>query len=97
MLSRRFGQLRSMLLSPTRGLPVWMLLGSLVVVFVPGLWLGAGSVSVGERALVGAGTVIVPGVMVGPGATVGAGSVVLGDIGRDATAVGAPARIIETC
>ena len=51
-----------MLLSPTRGLPVWMLFGSLLVVLVPWLWLGRDTVSF-EGPLFG--QLIEAGVLVG--------------------------------
>lgn len=45
-------------------------------------------------AVIGAGTVILPGITIGEEATIGAGSVVTKDIPQLATAYGNPARVI---
>lgn len=60
----------------------------------PGVVL-CGSVTVGEGALVGAGTTVIPGKKIGAWATIGAGSVVIQDIPDHAVAVGNPARVIK--
>jgi acetyltransferase-like isoleucine patch superfamily enzyme len=50
-------------------------------------------VVVQERAVVGAGVVLLPGVVVGRRAVVGAGAVVVADVPAGATVVGNPARM----
>lgn len=52
----------------------------------------AGCVRVGDRALLGVGTKVIPGVSIGADATVGAGSVVVRDLREQALAMGVPAR-----
>lgn len=52
-----------------------------------------GPVRVGERAMVGAGAVVLPGVEIGAGARVAANSLVTKDVPPGATAVGVPAEI----
>ena len=52
-------------------------------------------VTVRERAIVGAGAVILPGVVIGQGAFVGAGSVVTRDVPAGTVVVGNPARKIR--
>jgi acetyltransferase-like isoleucine patch superfamily enzyme len=47
---------------------------------------------IGDRAVIGARTVLLPGVEVGAGALVGAGSVVTRDVGAGRVAAGNPAR-----
>lgn len=54
-----------------------------------------GPVSVGERAMIGAGAVVLPGVTIGAGARVAANSLVSRDVPPDSTVAGVPARIIE--
>jgi acetyltransferase-like isoleucine patch superfamily enzyme len=51
-------------------------------------------VTVGRHAIVGAGSVILPGVTVGPGAAVGALSLVRKDVPEFTTVAGAPARTL---
>lgn len=60
----------------------------------PGVRLGGG-VRVGESALLGLGTVVLPMVRIGRNTVVGAGSVVLRDLPECVIAYGAPARIIR--
>ncbi len=52
-----------------------------------------GPVRVGERAMIGAGAVVLPGVEIGAGARVAANSLVTKDVPPGATAVGVPAEI----
>jgi sugar O-acyltransferase (sialic acid O-acetyltransferase NeuD family) len=54
-----------------------------------------GRVEVGEGALIGAGSTLIPGVKIGAWATIGAGAVVINDIPDFAVAVGNPARILK--
>jgi acetyltransferase-like isoleucine patch superfamily enzyme len=54
-----------------------------------------GEVVVGERAMIGAGAVLLPGVEVGADAQVGANSVVTRDVPPGATVAGVPAEPIE--
>lgn len=56
----------------------------------------SGCVSVGVGASVGTGSKIIEGKRIGEWAVVGAGSVVITDVPPNATAVGAPARVIKT-
>lgn len=50
-----------------------------------------GEVVVGERAMIGAGAVVLPGVEIGAGAQVAANSLVVDDVPADATVAGVPA------
>jgi len=52
-----------------------------------------GEVVIGERAMVGAGAVVLPGVEVGAGAQVAANSLVTEDVPPDATVAGVPATV----
>lgn len=51
-----------------------------------------GEVHVGDRAMIGAGAIVLPGVRVGADASVGANSVVTRDVPPGATVAGVPAR-----
>jgi acetyltransferase-like isoleucine patch superfamily enzyme len=51
-----------------------------------------GEVVVGERAMIGAGAVVLPGVEIGAGAQVAANSLVTEDVPPDATVAGVPAE-----
>lgn len=51
-------------------------------------------VSIGDDALIGAGSVLLPGAEIGRGAVIGAGSVVQGTIPEFAIAVGRPAKVV---
>jgi len=50
-----------------------------------------GEVVVGERAMIGAGAIVLPGVEIGPGAQVAANSLVTEDVPADTTVAGVPA------
>jgi maltose O-acetyltransferase len=54
-----------------------------------------GDVVVGERAMIGAGAVVLPGVEIGAGAQVAANSLVAEDVPPGATVAGVPARPVE--
>lgn len=54
-----------------------------------------GAVVVGERAMVGAGAIILPGVRVGEGARVAANSLVTEDVPPGATVAGVPAEVVS--
>ncbi|PSQ60861.1 MAG: acetyltransferase [Halobacteriales archaeon SW_9_67_25] len=54
-----------------------------------------GEVVIGERAMIGAGTVVLPGVEVGPGARVAANSLVASDVRPGATVAGIPATPVD--
>ena len=54
-----------------------------------------GEVVIGERAMIGAGAVILPGVRIGAAARVGANSVVTRDVPPGATVAGIPAEPID--
>lgn len=54
-----------------------------------------GEVKIGERALIGAGAVILPGVEIGADAQVAANSLVVEDVPPEATVAGVPAERLE--
>jgi len=54
-----------------------------------------GEVVVGERAMVGAGTVVLPGVEIGAGARVAANSLVADDVPPATTVAGVPAEVVS--
>ena len=54
-----------------------------------------GEVVVGERAMIGAGAVILPGVEIGAGAQVAANSLVARDVPADVTVAGVPAEPVD--
>ena len=54
-----------------------------------------GEVVVGERAMIGAGAVVLPGVRIGPEARVAANSLVTADVPAGATVAGVPAEVIR--
>ena len=51
---------------------------------------------VGERATVFTGASVIPGVRIGRDAVVGAGAAVIGDVPPGSTAVGVPAKVVQT-
>jgi maltose O-acetyltransferase len=51
-------------------------------------------ITIGARAWLGAGTVVLPGIEIGPDVTVGAGSVVTRSLPAGVTAVGNPCRVV---
>ncbi|MDF9746792.1 acyltransferase [Natrinema salsiterrestre] len=51
-----------------------------------------GEVIVGERAMIGAGAIVLPGVEIGEGASIAANSLVTQDVPPDTTVAGVPAR-----
>lgn len=53
----------------------------------------AGCVTVGDGAMLGVGTKVIPGIRIGSDATIGAGSVVVRDVNDRALVMGVPARI----
>jgi acetyltransferase-like isoleucine patch superfamily enzyme len=55
-----------------------------------------GEVVVGERAMIGAGAVVLPGVEVGAGARVAANSLVDADVPPETTVAGVPAEVVST-
>lgn len=61
----------------------------------PGVHLG-GDVAIGEGTLVGIGATVMPQHSVGAWSVVGAGALVTKDIPSWATAIGSPARVIQT-
>ena len=60
----------------------------------PGAHL-AGTVSVGERTLLGTGCSVIPGIHIGANVIVGAGAVVTKDLPDGVTVVGLPAKVIK--
>ena len=54
-----------------------------------------GAVVVGERAMIGAGAVVLPGVEIGANARVAANSLVTEDVPPDTTVAGVPAEPVE--
>ena len=54
-----------------------------------------GEVVVGERAMIGAGAIVLPGVEIGAGASVAANSLVTRDVEPGATVAGVPARSMD--
>jgi acetyltransferase-like isoleucine patch superfamily enzyme len=55
-----------------------------------------GEIHVGERAMIGAGAVVLPGVRIGAGAQVAANSLVAADVPPGATVAGVPATPVST-
>jgi maltose O-acetyltransferase len=55
-----------------------------------------GTVTIGKRCYVGAGTIILPNVHIGNNVIIGSGSVVTRDIPDDSVAAGNPAKVINT-
>ena len=55
-----------------------------------------GEVVVGERAMIGAGAVVLPGVEIGADARVAANSLVADDVPPGATVAGVPAEVVST-
>lgn len=53
------------------------------------------TVSIGDRCLIGARTVVMPGVTIGEGTVIGAGAVVTGDCKSNAVYAGVPARQVH--
>jgi sugar O-acyltransferase (sialic acid O-acetyltransferase NeuD family) len=60
----------------------------------PGVRL-AGTVSVGERTMLGTGSCCIPGIVIGSDALVGAGSVVVRNVPDKCKAMGNPARVVS--
>ncbi|PSQ45015.1 acetyltransferase [Halobacteriales archaeon SW_7_68_16] len=54
-----------------------------------------GEVVIGDRAMIGAGAIVLPGVEIGPDASVAANSLVTRDVPAGATVAGVPARPID--
>ena len=54
-----------------------------------------GAVRIGERAMIGAGVVVLPGVEVGADARVAANSLVTDDVPPGATVAGVPAEVVD--
>jgi maltose O-acetyltransferase len=52
-------------------------------------------ISIGERAWLGGGTIVLPGVEIGHDSVIGAGSVVTRSVPADVTAVGNPCRVVS--
>jgi len=55
-----------------------------------------GEVVIGERAMVGAGAIVLPGVEIGADASVAANSLVTADVPPGATVAGVPAEVVRT-
>ncbi len=55
----------------------------------------AGNVKVGKQSFIGIGSKVIPDIEIGENVMIGAGAVVIKNIKSEATAVGAPARIIK--
>jgi acetyltransferase-like isoleucine patch superfamily enzyme len=55
-----------------------------------------GEVTIGERAMLGAGVIVLPGVEIGAGAQVAANSLVADDVPADATVAGVPAERVDS-
>lgn len=51
---------------------------------------------IGKNCFIGAGAIIIGGIKIGDNVKIGAGAVVTKDIPNNCTAIGVPARIIET-
>ena len=56
-----------------------------------------GEVVIGERAMIGAGAVVLPGVRIGADASVAANSLVTRDVPEGETVAGVPASPVERC
>ena len=54
-----------------------------------------GAVRIGERAMIGAGAVVLPGVEIGAGARVAANSLVTADVPPETTVAGVPAEVVD--
>lgn len=54
-----------------------------------------GEVVIGERAMIGAGAIVLPGVEIGAGARVAANSLVTEDVPAGATVAGVPAEVVK--
>ncbi|MFW6382737.1 MAG: acyltransferase [Haloferacaceae archaeon] len=54
-----------------------------------------GDVVVGERAMIGAGAIVLPGVEIGEGARVAANSLVVEDVPPNVTVAGVPAEVVS--
>jgi acetyltransferase-like isoleucine patch superfamily enzyme len=57
--------------------------------------LRLGDVVVGDRAMIGAGAIVLPGVHIGAGAQVAANSLVVEDVPPGATVAGVPAEVVK--
>ncbi len=55
----------------------------------------AGGVRIGDRTLMGLGSIVIPERQVGAGSIVGAGAVITCDLPANVTAVGVPARVVQ--
>jgi UDP-perosamine 4-acetyltransferase len=56
----------------------------------------AGNVSIGAGVFLGVGCIAIPDIAVGDYTTVGAGAVIIGPLASGVTAVGVPARVLDT-
>ena len=54
-----------------------------------------GEIHVGERAMIGAGAIVLPGVRIGRGAQVAANSLVAEDVPPETTVAGVPAEVVS--